>query len=882
MLAAVWRAAQIPEMADEKLDGAETPHRTSPSQSGSIPLVQLTLLGDARLSTAGTAWTGRAAQSRRMAVLAGLACASSRRMTRSSLQALMWPDADVESARRLLNESVYVIRRELGSDILESRGEYLGLGPGLYSDVESFRSAIQANDPEGAIRLYTGPLLGSWSPEGMPEFERWAALERETLSRQHRDCLLRLAVESHAAGDWARAAERYQQLLAVDRFSVQAAMGLARSLATGGEPLQAVRVIDAMSNEWREEFGEKLPSSLAAVRDELLATPAVVQPKLVAGVRRPVVAIPEPTDRGTAVIESISTIHTAEFTPSQAPALRAGVRSHWLAIGALLLMTLTLSAFWFSRQEKGLVHRQVSHIAIAPFEIAPADSDLAYVATGLGESLAGALGSLTGLRLVAPEALARAGGTIPPLDSIARRFGEPFLLRGTVEAARGEVMVTVRIIDSKTGEQMASSVTTASRNQLESLRHELVAMVAVAVRQRLGFTNERSVYEAWTTLGVASAEGVEMVWRAQHRIGALVAERLSTEIDTSAFRRMQRTGDEADSLLARAETMNARWAEPALLRARLAWERARLEVGPSRLTEAVVGIGHTERTIAMLEATATGQLGESGALAKTLQRAQLAHAYFLRGTLRLMTGVAMATWRDEDALVSSGERDLMRAVELDSMHASAWAGLARPRWMRADYAGAFEAAQAAVRVDPYGKSLEESIRWAAHSAAALGQRDDALRWCRRGRIAVPSSWLFVDCELATHSLDAAGLGDTPDPKAAWALVDTLERLDPNAVEVGRPYSPIYRRLVASAVSAAAGDTVTARRELQRAFARVAGHEDLETDILYDAAFVHATLGDRRLAAAELERYGKARPGYARGALNTARFRSLRIGSKQNP
>lgn len=457
-------------MADESTP--EAPKFDPAVAAGPGTQVHLALLGGSSVLVDNQVWVGRAAQNRRLAVLVVLACAPSRRMTRSSIQALLWPDADLESARRLLNEAVYVVRKELGGHILETRGDYLALGPSVTVDVEAFRTAIAAGELERALNGYSGLFLGTWAPADMPEFERWSALERETLARQHRDCVYRLAAVFEAVGDWSHAVERYQQLLDVDRFSVQATVGLARAFAAMGEPLRALRTIDAMASLWREEFGEQMPASLTVIRQELLSTSgSVIAPRVTPAPSTPVeevaLALPvESPTEGPAVSHEHTIVEGAERT------ILSFKRDRLLAGGAVLAIVAALT-FGLGFGQPTPERVRASRIAIAPFDVAPADSGIAFVATGLSESLAGSLGTLTGLQLIAPEALTRNAGTLPPLDSIARRFGSPLLLRGTVERARDEISVTVRIIDSRTGEQVASSVTTTSPNQLGQLRRNL-------------------------------------------------------------------------------------------------------------------------------------------------------------------------------------------------------------------------------------------------------------------------------------------------------------------------------------------------------------------------------------------------------------------------
>ncbi len=52
---------------------------------------------------------------RRLALLAILASAGQRGITRGRLQAIFWPDADNEPARHSLSQTIYALRRDLGA-----------------------------------------------------------------------------------------------------------------------------------------------------------------------------------------------------------------------------------------------------------------------------------------------------------------------------------------------------------------------------------------------------------------------------------------------------------------------------------------------------------------------------------------------------------------------------------------------------------------------------------------------------------------------------------------------------------------------------------------------------------------------------------------------
>jgi DNA-binding SARP family transcriptional activator len=145
--------------------------------------LRLRLLGGARLEVDGEPVRGRAAHRRRLALLALLALAHPRGMTRERIVAYLWPENDSDGARRLLSEALYVIRKELGEDIIASVGDELCLNAGACaSDVAEFRQAIAEGDHARAVGLYTGALLDGWYVAGAPDFDEWAERERAHLA----------------------------------------------------------------------------------------------------------------------------------------------------------------------------------------------------------------------------------------------------------------------------------------------------------------------------------------------------------------------------------------------------------------------------------------------------------------------------------------------------------------------------------------------------------------------------------------------------------------------------------------------------------------------------------------------------------------------------
>ena len=109
-----------------------------------------------RLTTFGGLWlegdegplTGAAAQRRRLILLAALAVAGEKGMSRDALVGLLWPEVDEARARAALSQALYALKRDTGQDELVLGHDVLTLNSGIVrSDVSEFEHAI-ARDPQ--------------------------------------------------------------------------------------------------------------------------------------------------------------------------------------------------------------------------------------------------------------------------------------------------------------------------------------------------------------------------------------------------------------------------------------------------------------------------------------------------------------------------------------------------------------------------------------------------------------------------------------------------------------------------------------------------------------------------------------------------------------
>jgi DNA-binding SARP family transcriptional activator len=155
-------------------------------------------------------------QPKRLALLVYLAIEGGPRWVRRDvLLNCFWPELDQTHARAALRRALYFLRRSLGEEVLETRGdEELRIRPGsLWCDVTAFANALAGGDLQGALSLYGGPMMEGLYVAGAPEAEHWLDTARDRLRRDAAGAAWTLAenpdVAPSVAVEWGRRAVRF-------------------------------------------------------------------------------------------------------------------------------------------------------------------------------------------------------------------------------------------------------------------------------------------------------------------------------------------------------------------------------------------------------------------------------------------------------------------------------------------------------------------------------------------------------------------------------------------------------------------------------------------------------------------------------------------------
>jgi eukaryotic-like serine/threonine-protein kinase len=387
----------------------------------------------------GTPGTGAAQQRKTLALLALMAAAGHRGVSRDKLIASLWPETDAEHGRGLLKQACYALRRDLHAPELFLGSIQLRLNPAVISsDVESFTRALEEHDPSRAVSCYTGPFLDGFYLNGGGEFEAWAETERARLASQCRAALEVLAAEATSRGEHQVAADWWRRLLALDPQSSHAVLGLMSALDNAGEHAEALRRGQAYGELVRAEFGADPPPELSEWLDQHRQVGVIgAGPS-----NQPPAARPAPADRFTTAGEFAKAPSEPDATaPRRAP---VAVR-RWAAAVGLAALAAAGVLVWRTRPASPT---DPNLLAIAPFDVL--DSSLQIWHEGLVDILSRDLDGAGPLRTVPQTVgLKRWHGRADRVsaESFGHRTGAGLVVFGSVGKTRGTVTLRATVLD---------------------------------------------------------------------------------------------------------------------------------------------------------------------------------------------------------------------------------------------------------------------------------------------------------------------------------------------------------------------------------------------------------------------------------------------------
>ncbi len=400
-------------------------------------MLTLRLLGTASIQGVdGAGVAGRAAHGVRLALLAYLALARGRPISRDKLIALLWPDVRSERARAQLSDALYILRTGLGEEAVRSVDDSLTLGPGVGSDVMEFEARLDTGALERAVETYTGPLLDGFHLANSTVFEDWLAAERLQLARRYGEALEALARGCEEAGDLPAAAAWWRRLATHDPYNGRVALRLMYALDAAGDRAGALQHARTHATLLREEFDAEPDADVLAVAEQLRVE-SRVHPAT--GPREVVGRAPAGTPAGPAPI-------------AVAPSRRTRSGRRWGGAVAVLVAVLAgVLAYGTRPPAAGTVAAPARSIGILPFVNMSADSTDLYFSDGLTEQIITALSGVEGLRVAARSSSFALRDRGMDARAIGLALGVETVLEGSVRKAGDRLRVTAQLIDAATG-----------------------------------------------------------------------------------------------------------------------------------------------------------------------------------------------------------------------------------------------------------------------------------------------------------------------------------------------------------------------------------------------------------------------------------------------
>lgn len=238
-------------------------------------MITVQLLGAACLRSGDAPLGGPPAQRHRIALLTLVVAAWPQPLSRDRAMAMLWPERDTASARRLLNLAVHVLRSALGEGAIASTGDGLLFNPSqLNCDLHDLRTAIDADASERVVRLYTAPLLDGFHLDDSTEFGYWLDERRSELSHAYIDALLRVAERQKHSGDAHGRVRTCRRLVAADPHSAAHAMAMMRALEDAGDRLGAIQHASEYARRLRADLDAEPAPEVVAFAEHLRFAPA--------------------------------------------------------------------------------------------------------------------------------------------------------------------------------------------------------------------------------------------------------------------------------------------------------------------------------------------------------------------------------------------------------------------------------------------------------------------------------------------------------------------------------------------------------------------------------------------------------------------------------
>lgn len=430
-------------------------HRASSALPG-VPTsgtFHLSLLGP--FSLAGPSGEGIEIGSKKNRVLlAMLASAPGRSMSRDALADVLWAEHSDQQARNSLRQAIAVLRKELNgheTNFFAEASSTVALRQGQISlDTDTFLNDIRLGTAESlgrAISLWRGSFLADVTVSET-ELEHWLTEQREHYNSHYISAMDRLVplLNGIARIDMAR------RLVRADNLRETSHRHLMEAYYAAGERSQALRHYDKVRKLLHKELGIEPSPEIHDLREEIASnrhnshnghgTKAV-----------PLSAPPAPVPPSPAAVQAPP---PPDASPTQPAAPRRNPHSSLAYAAAVIVAFVAVAAagWFFTRATPESVTKP--SVAILPFESLSESVEDARIATGLTIDTITDLSRYSDFRVMAKDTTDAYKGKAVDIRALGKDLKVSHVLKGTFQRDKDHIRITAQLIDASTGETLWS------------------------------------------------------------------------------------------------------------------------------------------------------------------------------------------------------------------------------------------------------------------------------------------------------------------------------------------------------------------------------------------------------------------------------------------
>lgn len=555
-------------------------HTGSPSQPGIVATggFRLRLLGPFELMDPFGQQIDIGSKKNRL-LLALLALAPGRSMSREKLAGLLWSEHGEEQARNSLRQALAVLRKDLkGQDaaFFSATDTVIALHPTHISiDTEAFLADSRSAERErlaAAVDLWRGPVLADVTVSETL-LEQWLSEQREYFDSRRiaaMDRLVPLLQGQHRI-------ELARQLIQADTLREASHRQLMEAYLAAGERPQALRHYENLRKLLRDELGVEASPETQALRERIANSGTAASPA----------APPPAAAADAAAIEPGLHARLPEPAPARARGIRLGV-----AAAALLLVLAIAAVPWvFTRPPPALPGPP--SVAVLPFQSLSGDADDARLAEGLTIDTITDLSRYQDFRVMAKDTTDAYAGKTVDIRALGKDLKVTHVLKGTFQREGTHIRVTAQLIDAASGETLWSDRYDRLIGEIFAVQSDVADHIANSLGGRAGKVSESML---------ASARRKPPADLGAYETYLLAQETMYSDLSAESMRKAQAILDQAiakDPAFARAYVRYAN---------AFAW-RFTYEGGAAELMQQMLNYARKAVTLDPLDADAHAALG---------------------------------------------------------------------------------------------------------------------------------------------------------------------------------------------------------------------------------------------------------------------------------